>query len=173
MRLNHSPKRAGSHLVECAIVFPLVFFFIVAIIVGSMGVFRYQQVCFLAREAARYASVHAGQYQLENTQAIQNGTLPTVDKAYITNNIIQANASNLDPANLTVTITINTSSGSFDWDDTVNNNNRAPSSPKTINNVTYNETNTVSVTVTYKWMPEMYVAGPITLTSTSVMPLCY
>jgi hypothetical protein len=82
-------------------------------------------------------------------------------------------ASNLDPASLTVGINFNMSGGSYDWDDTANNNNRWPNSPKTVNGVAYNETNTVSVTVTYTWFPEMYLFGPITLTSTSVMPVCY
>jgi Flp pilus assembly protein TadG len=173
MRLDPNRKRSGATAVECAVVFPVVFFFITAIVVGAMGIFRYQQVCYLSREAARYASVHAGQYQQENAQAIANGTMPNVDVAYITTNVVTPNASNLDAANLSVSIQINTSGGNYDWDDTANNNNRWPSSPTTINNVTYNETNTVSVTVTYTWVPELYLVGPITLTSTSVMPLCY
>jgi hypothetical protein len=66
MRLKRTGKRSGSHAVECAIIFPIVLFFIVSIIVGGMGIFRYQQVCYLAREGARYAAVHAGQYQQEH-----------------------------------------------------------------------------------------------------------
>jgi hypothetical protein len=159
--------------VECALVFPVVFFFLMAIFVGALGVFRYQQVCYLSREAARYASTHAGGYQQENTTSITKGTLPNVTESYIQTNIIAANAANLDAASLSSSININTSSGNYDWDDTSHNNNRWPSSAKTVNNVTYQETNTVSVTVTYTWMPEMYLIGPITLTSTSVMPICY
>ncbi len=174
MRLKQCQRRrSGAHLVECALVFPIVFFVILTIVVGGMGVYRYQQVCYLAREAARYASVHAGQYQQEKAAAITAGTLPNATESYIIANVITANATNMDSANTQVSININTSSGSYDWDDTTNNNNRWPNSPKTISSVTYNETNTVSVTVTYTWYPELFLVGPFTLTSTSVMPICY
>lgn len=173
MRRKQNQKRPGSHTVECALVFPVVFFFMIGILVGGMGIFRYQQVCYLAREAARFASTHAGQYQQENAQAIQNGTLPNVNEAYLQTNIIAANASNLNAANLASSVTVNMPGGNYDWDDTADNNNRWPNSLQTINQVTYNQTNTVSVTVTYTWVPEMLLIGPITLTSTSVMPICY
>jgi FlaG/FlaF family flagellin (archaellin) len=138
-----------------------------------MGVFRYQQVAYLAREAARYAAVHAGQYQQENAGAITAGTLPNVTKSYITTNIVQANATNMDSSSLSVTINFNMSSGSYDWDDTTDTSARWPYSQATINGTTYSETNTVSVTVSYQWYPEWGLGGPITLTSTAVMPVCY
>jgi TadE-like protein len=118
MRLKQYEKRSASHTVECALVFPILFFFIMGIFVGAMGIFRYQQVCYLAREVACYASTHAGQYQQENAQAITAGTLPNVNEAYLKTNIIAANAANLDPASLSVSINLNTSSGNFDWDNT-------------------------------------------------------
>jgi len=33
--------------------------------------------------------------------------------------------------------------------------------------------NNVTVTVTYRWMPEVFLGGPIDLTSTSTMPMTY
>jgi hypothetical protein len=33
--------------------------------------------------------------------------------------------------------------------------------------------NTVTVTVTYRWLPEAYLAGPLTLTSHATMPMSY
>ena len=33
--------------------------------------------------------------------------------------------------------------------------------------------NTVTVTVTYQWFPEMYLIGPYTLTSTSTAQMAY
>ena len=33
--------------------------------------------------------------------------------------------------------------------------------------------NSVSVTVTYQWTPDLYITGPLNLTSTSVMPMSY
>ena len=48
------------------------------LVVCAINVFCYQQVAYLARETARYAAVHAGQYQKENAAAITAGTLPNV-----------------------------------------------------------------------------------------------
>src|SRR5262245_52188139 len=58
-------NRRGTQTVEMAIVGPVALFFIFALIVGAMGVSRYQEVSHLAREGARYASTHGGQYQQE------------------------------------------------------------------------------------------------------------
>jgi hypothetical protein len=53
--------RAAVTAVECAIVLPVTFFLLFALVVGGMGVFRYQEVATLAREGARYASTHGHQ----------------------------------------------------------------------------------------------------------------
>jgi Flp pilus assembly protein TadG len=164
-------KRRGAHAVECAIVLPVVIFLILFILVGGLGVFRYQEMASLSREAARFASTHGGQYLKENIQGIQSGTLPNPTKAYIINNTVLPKAYWLDPSQLQVSIKFNTPSGSFDWDDTASNGYRWP---QTI--VTGQQTsivNTVSVTVTYAYTPELSIWGPYTLTSTSVMPMSY
>jgi Flp pilus assembly protein TadG len=57
-----SRRRRGAVILECAIVYPITFLLILGLIIGGMGVFRYQEVAFLAREGSRYASVHGGQY---------------------------------------------------------------------------------------------------------------
>jgi hypothetical protein len=155
------------------LVFFLTFLLVVGMVVLAMGVFRYQQMAYLAREAARYAAVHAGQYQQENAAAIAAGTLPDVTDSYLTTNIVQGRAVSLDPASLQVAVKFNMSNGSYDWDDTANNGQRWPYSQRTIGNTTYSETNTVSVTVSYQWVPEWFLAGPITVSSTAVMPVCY
>jgi len=54
--------RQGAHDVEFAVVAPATFILLLGIVVGGMGVFRYQEVAHLAREATRYASTHGGQY---------------------------------------------------------------------------------------------------------------
>ena len=151
MRLKQHQRRPGAHLVECSLVFPLVFFLVLGLVVGGMGIYRYQQVCYLAREAARYASVHGGQYQQEKAALIAAGTLPNVNEQYIITNIITANATNMDPASTQVNVNFNMSGGSYDWDDTTDNNNRWPSSPKAINGTTYNETNTVRACAIINW----------------------
>ena len=69
MRVRTHPRPATA-AVEAALVFPLVFFLLLALVVGAMGVFRYQEVATLAREAARYASTHGRQYR-------QDARLPT------------------------------------------------------------------------------------------------
>jgi hypothetical protein len=173
MLLHSDARRSGATLVEVAIIFNLVLVLLIGLVVGAMGVFRYQQMAYLAREAARYAAVHGGQYQHENAQAISQHTLPNVTRDYIQDKVILANASNLDASLLQVTITLNNPNGSFDWDDTDNNNQRWPNTPQTINGTNYNVTNTVSVTVTYQWTPEWFFSGPITMSSTAVMPMCY
>jgi hypothetical protein len=33
--------------------------------------------------------------------------------------------------------------------------------------------NTVTVTVTYQWFPELYLVGPIVLTNSSTVPMAY
>jgi Flp pilus assembly protein TadG len=165
--------RRGAHMVEVAMIFSLTIVLLAGLVVCATGVFFYQQMTHLARETARYAAVHAGQYQQENAAAITQGTLPNVTDSYLTTNVAQARAVALDPSQLQVAVSLNTSSGSYDWDDTADNGNRWPYSTRTINNTTYNETNTVSVTVTYQWYPAWFLGGPITLTSTAVMPVCY
>jgi Flp pilus assembly protein TadG len=170
---HRNARRSGAHLIECAFILPLTMLLLIGLAVCAMGVFRYQQMSYLAREAARYAAVHAGEYQQENAAAIAAGTLPDVTSAYIITKVIQANSVSLDPSALSVSINFNMSGGSYDWDDTANNGGRWPYSPRTIDGTTYNETNTVSVTVTYQWVPEWLLSGPITITSTAVMPVCY
>jgi Flp pilus assembly protein TadG len=173
LRKPKATRRKGATSLECALVLPIVLFLILGMVVGGMGVSRYQQVAYLAREGARYASTHAGQYQQENAAAITNKTLPNVNEDYIVSNIVKANAVAMNPASLTATVSFNMSAGNYDWDDTTDNNKRWPYSQVTKSGTTYSETNTVSVTVTYQWLPELYLTGPITLSSTSVMPVAY
>ncbi len=159
--------RKGATVVECALVYPVVFVMFIGLIVGGMGVFRYQECASLARQAARFASTHAGKYASENPNAT------TVDKNYIITNVIKTHAYVLDTSKLSTTININNSSGSYDWDTTSSTNNRWPYSYVSSSGVYQQITNTVTVTVTYTWVPECYLVGPISLTSTSTMPMCY
>lgn len=74
MILQHrlSPRR-GTHVVECAVIYPVTFFFIFAIIFGAMGIFRYQEMATFAREATRYGSTHGAQYRKDAGQSIGTG----------------------------------------------------------------------------------------------------
>jgi hypothetical protein len=170
--LIHRCERGGAHAIEAAFVYPITFFIMLALLVGGMGVFRYNEVSYLAREAARYASVHGDQYAQDNAAAITAGNSPQVTTDYLTNNIVKAYSAALDPSQLTVTVTFNSPSGSVDWGNTWPGSH-PPFTQSTISGQSASVTNTVSVTVTYQWMPEWFLVGPIPLTSTSVMPMCY
>jgi hypothetical protein len=135
---------------ESVVVVPVVVFFILATLVGGYGVFRYQQIALLAREGARYASVHGGQYQLET-----GNTAATPQDVY--NNAILPYAVNLDLSQLSYAVTWNSSNMPY----SVSSDYEKPTN------------NTVTVTVTYNWFPEAYLVGPIVLSSSSTMPMSY
>jgi Flp pilus assembly protein TadG len=153
--------------VEFAIVAPITFLLILGLIVGGLGVFRYQETSHLAREATRYASTHGGQYQLDGMPA------KTGVHAVLTNEDIRAYVATksvaLDPNYVTVKISYS-----------------APAAIVPNNIPTYLNTdpalvppgqkeyqNYVTVTVTYQWMPEVFMAGPVYLTSTSTIAMSY
>jgi Flp pilus assembly protein TadG len=151
MRMR-SAKRPGTTVVECTVVFPVVLFLLLALVVGGMGVFRYQEVATLAREAARYASVHGTQYAKEAAT-----TPPTPTDIF--NDAIANREVALDLSQLTTTVTYNTSNQPYHTK-VDGNGNIVPVQ------------NTVQVTLTYYWVPEALLGG-LTLTSTSVMPMAY
>jgi hypothetical protein len=132
-------------------VFPVALLLLLGLVVGGMGIFRYQQVAWLAREGARYASVRGAQYQ----QEVPGATAATATD--ITNNVINPNATVMDPASISTSVTWNKNNSPY----TVGNNYALPVG------------NTVSVTVTYNWIPEIFFIGPITLSSTSTLPMAY
>ena len=144
------PRRRGFAAAESVVVLPTLIFLILATVVGGYGIFRYQQIAMLAREGARYASVHGGQYQQETGNAAA-----TPQDVY--NNAIVPFATSLDLTQLTYSVTWNTSNMPY----SVSNDYENPTG------------NTVTVTVNYKWFPEVYLVGPITLSSTSTVPMSY
>ena len=151
-----APRRRGAVLVETAFVFPVAILLLLGLIVGGMGIFRYQQVAWLAREGARYASVRGTDYKKEVSGATATTAQDVRDK------VILPNATVLDPSSLTTNVTWNSTNAPY----TV-----VPVSPT--NPFPKQVGNTVSVTVTYTWMPEIFFVGPITLSSTSTLPMAY
>jgi Flp pilus assembly protein TadG len=149
MKLKQKP-RSGAALIEGAFVFPVLVFFILALVVGATAIFRFQEVNYAAHEGARWASVHGTDYATE-----QKKSAATAQDVY--NNAIQPRFMTVDPAYVTYNVT---------W-----NQNNSPSSVGT----SYEKPvrNAVTVTVTYTWFPEMYLVGPITLTGTSTVPMTY
>ncbi len=141
--------RRGATLVEVAIVLPVTFFLILALVVGVLGVFRYQEVASLARAAGRYASTHGAQYRKDAGLAI--GTA-TVWQADINVNAVQPALVLLDPSLLTLQAS---------WPDVVNQPGVPDNWP----------TSTVTVKITYQWVPELYLVGPYYLSSTSCVAI--
>ncbi len=165
--LYPSSRRKGATILEFAVVAPVTFLLILGLIIGGMGVFRYQEVAHLAREATRYASTHGGQYILDGMPAKTSVAAVSSDsdiQAYVATKAVA-----LNPSNLTVGIS---------WS--------APSSIVPANIPSYVDTdpslvppgqkiyqNYVTVTVTYQWLPEILIIGPISLTSTSTIAMAY
>jgi Flp pilus assembly protein TadG len=147
-------RRDGATVVECAFVYPVLFLLVLGLMVGAAGIFRYSQLASLTREAARYASVHGSQYAQE-----MNTTVPTSDDIF--NNVIAPMAVGFDTTQLKqgYSITYNTTSWPYHTT-TDSNNNVVPIQ------------NTVTVTLSYQWVPEAFLGG-VTLSSTSVMPMSY
>ncbi|MBA3482188.1 MAG: pilus assembly protein [Pirellulales bacterium] len=150
MKRQAARCRRGTTVVEFAIVGPIAFFLIFATIIGALGTFRYQQVATLAREGTRWASVHGGQYEQETGQAAASA-------ADVYTSAIQPRLVGLDPDQLNYQVTWNQNNMPL----TVTSDYSAPVG------------NTVTVRVTYQWFPELYLVGPIALTSTSTAQMAY
>jgi Flp pilus assembly protein TadG len=142
-------QRKGVTVVECAIVYPVVFLLLLGLIIGAMGIFRYQETASIAREAARYASTHGANYRKDAGLPTGTSSDWTTD---IYNNAISPNMVSLDPNSLTYSV---------NWPDIVNLPGKPDNWPGS----------SVTVTITYQWFPELYLIGPLNLTSTSSMPI--
>jgi Flp pilus assembly protein TadG len=150
MRL-HKQSRLAATMVEFAVAASATFLILLGLIIGGLGIFRYQQVARVARDAARWASVHGTQYALDT----QNPAATAVD---VYNQVIVPNATGLDLSHLTYSVTWNTSN--------------SPYHTSTLNGQTVKVANTVTVGITYNWVPEAFLGG-ISLTSTSVSVMSY
>jgi len=151
MQLRHPfPRRRGVTIVESAVVVPVALFLILGLIVGGAGIYRYLQVASLAREASRWASVRGTDYTQETNQ-------PAATNQTIHDQVVAAGAFGLDPNRLQTQVT---------WDQS-----NAPR--RVINSQGEARINTVTVTVTYDWFPEVFLVGPYTLRSTSTFPMSY
>jgi Flp pilus assembly protein TadG len=92
------PKRRGASLVEAAIVYPTTMLLMIATLVLGLAVFCYQQIAALAREGARYASVHGATYASESGQ-------PYATSSTVMTNAIDPLIVGLNKNNLTCTVT--------------------------------------------------------------------
>jgi hypothetical protein len=178
MYLGSSPRRRarGATLVESAVVLSLTFLLLFGLIVGGLGVTRYQAVAALAREATRAASVRGGQYRQDHGLVAGD---PTVWSADIYSNglarfpshaaaapDVDVSTLGLNPNNLTYTCT---------WSKGANGqpDNYSTYTTTDANGNVVTTANWVQVKVSYQWFPEVLFAGPITLSSTSQMQITY
>jgi Flp pilus assembly protein TadG len=150
MRLRRE-LRSGTTAVESALVYPVTFLLLMGLLIMGLGVFRYQEMSALARRAARYASVHGKQYARDTG----NAAATPVD---IYNNAILPNAVGLTLSKLTYAVSYNAEN--------------SPATAGVKNGQAVYTGNSVTVTISYSWIPEAFLGG-MTLTSTSVMPMCY
>lgn len=164
--------RRGVTVVECAVIYPVTFLLLLGLVVGGMGVFRYQEVAALAREGARYASTHGAQYRKDanlgtgtagsSSPTSSQSTFwyavnPTLSSGSDTSwagdvysQCIRPNLVALNPSSLNVQV---------GWPAVINQSDKPDNWPGS----------RVSVTVSYQWLPEVFLVGPINLTSTSTM----
>jgi Flp pilus assembly protein TadG len=150
MKSKRNP-RPGASVVEFAVVAPAIFLLVLGLLIGGLGIFRYQQMAHLAREASRWASVHGAEYAKETAN-------PAATPQNVYQQVIAKEAAALDLGQLTYSVTWNT--------------DNAPYHTKIVNNQVVAVSNTVTVTVTYQWIPEAFLGG-MTLTSTSVSTMSY
>lgn len=150
LRPTTRQRRRGAAAIEFAFASPIVFFFLLATMVGSQGVFRYHQVAALAREGSRWASVHGGEYEKETGNAAA-----TPEDVF--NSAILPAATTLKPEHLSYEVTWDQSNMPLQVTDDV----QTPFG------------NTVTVTVNYQWLPELYLIGPFNLTSSSTAQMQY
>jgi hypothetical protein len=143
-------QRSGTTVTECAVIGPLTFVFVIGLILGAIGIFRYQEVASLARRGARWASVRGTQYAKDTGNA-------AATPADIYNQAIVPYAAGYDLTRLNSSVT---------W----NQNNAPYQTIVDINGNLVATQNVVSVTVSYQWLPDGFFGG-ITLSSTSVMPM--
>lgn len=141
-------RRQGAALVESAFVLPVVILMILSLVFGGLMVFCYQDMANLAREGARWASVHGAQW----AAAENDGKATTAADVYT--NAIEPRTSGLDLTKLSYTVEW---SNPGQWAVIADPNSNPPGQPLGT---------TVTVTVNYDWYG-------MKLSSTSVMPMAY
>jgi Flp pilus assembly protein TadG len=93
-------RRHGAALMEFAFVAPSLFLLVLGLTIGGLGIFRYQEVAWLAREGARYASVRGYEYEQVTQQ-------PAATPQDVYNNVILPSAIALNPAQITYSVSWN------------------------------------------------------------------
>jgi Flp pilus assembly protein TadG len=95
---SRKQQRRAATVMEWAVVGPIFFLLLIGLIVGALGVFRYQQMASLAREGARFASVRGAKYAQVTGQ-------PAATASDVYNQVILPGATALDPDQLGYDVT--------------------------------------------------------------------
>jgi Flp pilus assembly protein TadG len=150
MRFNRRSRRAAT-AVEFAMVAPAVILILLALFIGGMGIFRYQELAHLTREASRWAAVHGTDYAKATGQ-------PAATAEDVYNQIIVPNAAAMNLGRLTYTVS---------W-----NADNSPYRTVLVGGLVRKMNNTVTVTISYQWIPEAYLGG-VTLGSASTSAMAF
>lgn len=160
MQRSGARRRRGALAVEGALVYGALFCLLYGLIAGGIGVFRYQQVACLAREAARYAAVHGADWQAETGRACAR-------KDVLTDAVLPLTAGMApDALALDLQWVNGTGATASDWDGVAHPPTATTASGSPV-------ANRVRATVRYQWAPRWLLAGPLTLSSTSELPMSY
>lgn len=160
-------RRNGVAAVEFAVTSGVALFLILGLIVGGLGVYRYQEVAHLAREGARYASTHGGQYKLDGIDT--KTRVSAISSSEDLRTYLLSKTNLLKAQDLQISVTWS-AAGQFTPSNMPSYVDTDPSLVPPGQKVIYNN---VTVTVTYQWYPEVYLFGPFNLTSTSTMRMSY
>lgn len=152
MQLRFHQCRRGAAIVETAIVFPLLALLVIMAIDLTGGIYRYHQIATLARAAARYASVHAGQYTEETGQ-------PAATIETIRTSVLNPLSVGMESNKLTCALTWLPTGSNYPY--------------RTDSSTGSRKQNVVRVQLSYPWRPISLFLYPVTLTSTSEMTISY
>ncbi len=92
-------RRRGAVLVESTFAYVVILLLTLGTIVMGLGVFRYQELAWLAREGSQWAAVHGPTYQREQGAAAPTG-------GDVLTNAIAPRMVMLSPSALTCTLTM-------------------------------------------------------------------
>lgn len=157
--------RPGTTLVESALIYPVLFMIVAAIILLGTAVFRYQQVCHAAREAARYASVHGYKYATDPDVLRYNASAAAATEDSVYSNVVAPMVPWVQRSGVTVTWS---SSATYPQNET-QTRTVVVTDPATTLSQSIAVSNTVSVTVTYSWNTGWFGTIPVSSTSVAVM----
>ena len=159
----HRPlsRRRGAVALEAAIVYPILFFLVLALIIGGVGVSRYQQVALLAQEASRWTCVRGAGWEKDSNS-------PPLTVSQIREEVVLPMSVGLDPNKLTVAADwINGVTGDVvPWD----SSNRKPTTPNSNQDQVANR---IRVTITYLWSPPFLLGGTFKLQSVCEIPMVW